>query len=515
MRVSKGRRIRTARLTPALVIAVSAVSAVLLSSILFAEPQSSASRDTECASWQDCRRLALEAGERQDYEAFHDLAWRAVQKGPRNDSALLTLLARAQSLSGRPHDALVMLQRLAAMGVATDAATNDDFRRVRALPGWSDVERSLAEAAERNATRNAPAPAAPGTKMPAPPRGTPEEARSKGVSTDTEVKTEASAKPKTSTKAEANTKAERPANKSDANSAVAPTKSDAGAATTEESLVGDAAEAIRFTAPAFTPAGLAYDDVSDRFIVGDRRQRKLTVVDEASQRVAILAGAQSTGFGEIAAFEIDAHQGDLWVVSTAEEEPRGTTLHKLQLISARVLYALPLPESFGAAQFTDVAVSPHGTVIALDALGDRLFSVAPKSHDFKLAAKLDAKNVTSVAPASDSTVYVAHDKGVVQVDLASRRSRSLRAAKKVDLARLTRIRWHHGSLVGTQKASDGSFRVVRIRLSSDGRTATGLDVLDRSISMSDPTAAALSSDVFYYLVDSTGGETIVRRVTVK
>ena len=49
------------------------------------------------------------------------------------------LLARAQALSGRPHDALIMLQRLAEMGVASDAATNDDFVRTRQLPGWPDL----------------------------------------------------------------------------------------------------------------------------------------------------------------------------------------------------------------------------------------------------------------------------------------------------------------------------------------------------------------------------------------
>ena len=83
----------------------------------------------ECREWHECRRLALEAAERRDYETFHDLAWRAVQTGPAKDPALMYLLARAQSLSGRPHDALIMLQRLAEMGVASDADTSDDFQR--------------------------------------------------------------------------------------------------------------------------------------------------------------------------------------------------------------------------------------------------------------------------------------------------------------------------------------------------------------------------------------------------
>ena len=66
------------------------------------------SAPTECQDWQECRRLALDAEARHDYERFHDLAWRTVQMGPPRNPELMYLLARAQSLSRRPHDALVM-----------------------------------------------------------------------------------------------------------------------------------------------------------------------------------------------------------------------------------------------------------------------------------------------------------------------------------------------------------------------------------------------------------------------
>ncbi len=92
-----------------------------------------------CSSHQECRDLALAAQQRGDVEAFHDLAWRTVQTGPRNDAALMFLLARAQSISGRASDALVMLKRLADRGVdITEAETSDDFRRVRNLAAWAE-----------------------------------------------------------------------------------------------------------------------------------------------------------------------------------------------------------------------------------------------------------------------------------------------------------------------------------------------------------------------------------------
>ena len=414
----------------------------------------------ECGTWQECRTLALDAQGRQDYEAFHDLAWRAVQKGPKNDPALMTMLARAQSLSGRPLDALVMLQRLAAAGVTTDAVTSDDFRRVRALPGWADFQRGVDE---RGPGASEPSPASAAT----PGRG----------------------------------------------SNVAP-----GAPAAGERVPAGASEALRFsTLLPFTPAGLAHDGVSDRFIVGDRDARKIAIVDDVSHRVATMASAQSAGFGRIDALEIDVRQGDLWVSSTEPADGR-TSLHKLQLISGRLLYTVPAPDSLGPAHFADVAVTSRSLILVLDAVGRRLFKLEPKSRDLQLAAKINVEGATSVAPESDAIVYVAHEKGISRVDLGARRATPLKAGRKVDLAGFARIRWHRGALLGVQQSGSGAYRIVRIKLDSAGATAVGVDVLDRDVAMRDPTAVALSGDVLYYLASSSdqgGAETIIRRVSVK
>jgi hypothetical protein len=471
-------------------------------------------RPKGCATWQDCRQLALQAAERQDFETFHDLMWRAVRKGPPRDTSLMQQLARAQSLSGRPLDALVMLERLLALGVTTDAATNDDFRRVRGLPGWADFERRAAESAS-GAPDRGPEPAArppKGVPTPRPPSDVPPETRPDVAPAPVAPGKEASGKGRS--RAAPRT----PTNAASSASSTAPVGE------TEPPLAGDAADALRFTTLSFIPAGLAYDRVSNRFIVGDHDARKLTVVDEASQRVANLAGAQSAGFGSIAALEIDAREGDLWVVSspsTEEEKTTPATLHKLQLISGRVLYALALEPTFGAARFADIAVTPHSSVLVLDATGGRVFVAPPKSRRLELALQLDVSDPSSLAPESDSIVYIAHADGVLRADLVARRTRPLTAPKAVSLAGLTRLRWHRDALLGVQTSEDGTHRIVRLKLDASGYRVTGVDVLDRSLRMPDPTAASLAGDVFYYLAAPTAGdfglpaETIVRRVTVK
>jgi hypothetical protein len=439
---------------------------LLFSASLLASAQDSPQRRAaDCSTWQECRTRALEAAERQDYETFHDLAWRAVQKGPKNDPDLMTILARAQSLSGRPLDSLVMLTRLAAAGVVTDAATNDDFRRVRALPGWEDFQRSLEGRTLTAAPSRTSTPVPAATAKPDPEKKTP-----------------------------------------DSNAA-------------EHAAGAGASEALRFsTLLPFVPAGLAHDGVSDRFIVGDRDARKIAIVDDVSHRVATMASAQSAGFGKIDALEIDVRQGDLWVISTEPADGR-TALHKLQLISGRLLYTVPVPNDLGPAHFADVAVTSRSTVVILDGVGRRLFKVEPKSRDLQLAAKFDLNGATSIAPESDAIVYVAHEKGISRVDLGSRRATAVKAARKVDLVGITRIRWHRGALLGVQKSGADVYQIVRIKLDADGRNAVGLEVLDRNVAMSDPTSATVSGDVLYYMAtdksSDQGGEAIIRRVSVK
>jgi hypothetical protein len=481
---------------------------LVLATTLVTSPQE---RPADCATWQICRTLALEAADRQDFEAFHDLSWRAVRKGRPNDTELMQMLARAQSLSGRPLDSLVMLERLLALGVSTDAATNDDFRRVRALPGWSEFEKRAAE----SVAGRAPAPDRSATPdRPPDPTAPPSGATS--AKSATNDKTSASGIPGKNPRTRGEARGVPPEAPKNAPVAGAPVGAEPATP-----LSGDAAEALRFTTIAFTPAGLAYDRVSNRFIVGDRDASKLTVVDEASQRVANLAGAQSAGFGSIAAFEIDAREGDLWVVSTGEPPTPAATLHKLQLISGRVLYAVALEPSFGPARFTDIAVTPRSSVLVLDSDGRRVFVAAPKARRLELALELDVTNPSSLAPESDSVVYVAHRDGILRADLAAGKSRALTAPKSVSLAGLTRLRWHRGALLGVQTSGDGTHRIVQLKLDASGHRVTGVTVLDRSLRMTDPTAASLAGDILYYLAAPAAAdeamrlETIVKRVTVK
>jgi len=407
-----------------------------------------------CRDAVDCRARALEAAERKDYEAFHDLVWRAVQLGPKNDPPLLFLLARAQSLSGRPHDALVMLRRLASTGAASAALTSAEFERVRALKEWAEVESLLSGAGASAAVEATPLPrsevSAPGAPA-APPLTAPRD-------------------------------------------------------------MTTLSEAMTFAAASFKPAALAYDAVSKRFIIGDTDVSRLAVVDEFSRQLATLASGRAGGFGIVTAIEIDPREGDLWVASvdgvSGIEVP---SLHKLQLISGRVLKKFSAPQGL-TGRLVDIAVGGDGAVFAVQ--GDGLI-LRLASGDASLAptTRISHTTFSSVASSSQGAVYVSRPDGLLRYRPSP--SVLVKAPPDVDLSGLARIRWSRGSLVGLQDGGNGTYRVVRIRLSRDGRSATGVEVLDESVRTPNPAAATMAGDVFYYLAQTGGSELAIRRVIVR
>jgi hypothetical protein len=395
-----------------------------------------------CADVADCRAQAQAAAARGDYEIFHDLAWRAVQKGPRNDTDLMNLLARAMALSGRYGDALVMLGRIADLGGQTDAPTSPDFALVRQLKEWPALEAKLAG-------------------RPAPEASTP--------------------------------------------AASAPAATAVPAATGTRG--SESGEVLSFEGASLDAVALAHDAVSRRFLMGDRRARRLVIVDEVSHHVVDYVSASSSSFLQnLTGFTIDTRRGDLWVVSTGGDDSSSSSmLHKLQLVSGRTLAEIAPPDGAGAVRFVGVTATPDGTVYALDAAGSRLFRVRPGARTLELVMGLESRAPSALVAVDDRVLYVATGEGLARVDPSAKTLAKVKSAE--ELSGLESLAWRGGSLIAVQPAAD-SYAVVRLSLDGAGTRVQRRTVLASS---SAPTVGALGRDGYYYL--SAAGT--IRRLTLR
>ena len=467
---------------------------------------------TECGNWLDCQSLALEAAQQGDYETFHDLAWKTLQTGPEKDPDLMYLLARAQSLSGRPYDALVTIQRLAdELAVVTDAGVHDDFQQVRLHRDWPLVEAAVARARAVGAVTLTVAPSEPLplTPVPAPTRAV------------------ATAVPPAAPNARASaaTAPDFPTVTTPSLTATAPPPVRVPTFPVED--------IARFSTQPFAAGGLAYDAVSGRYLFGDRHGRKLMVVGDGSDHTVEMVRGDSAGFFEVTSLEIDKQRGDLWVTSSTPGGGSGA-LHRLQLISGRPLRTYDIDRAMEPVRLSDVAVASTGMVLVLDSLGQRVLFRAPDNTRLESLVTLDVSELSSLTVTADgTTVHVAHREGLMHIDVQSRTVTSVAGPPEVDLRHVERIRRHRDSIVGVQIATDGSRRIVELSLDASGRTVTGSTLLADTIPYGEgagPMFITVSNDEVSFLSDESGEATagqsahvapgaladyVVRRISLK
>lgn len=247
--------------------------------------------------------------------------------------------------------------------------------------------------------------------------------------------------------------------------------------------------------------------MSRRFVLGDRRAHRLIVIDEVSHNVTTYVTAQTAGFyDELTALAIDAKRGDLWVASArGEGRERASVLHKLQLVSGRSLIEVRAPDAAAPLRIVSLAVTPDGTIYALDVAGERLFRVRPGARTLDEVMRLQGAGHAALAPAGDRALYVAGAGHLARIDPAARTSAAVTSAQA--LGAFESLAWHNGVLVGVEHTGD-RFDVVRLKLDANGTRVVSRQVVSSS---STATVGSLGGDSYYYL----GDDGTIRRVTLR
>jgi len=275
-------------------------------------------------------------------------------------------------------------------------------------------------------------------------------------------------------------------------------------------------EAARFSTDRSGVVGLAYDLVSRRILFADRIGRKLVVVGEGSNHPLDLVRAESAGFKEISAIEIDDRRGDLWVTSAADENGAGT-LHRLQLVSGRPLRSFRVPPDRTPVELADVAITRAGTVLILDAASGTILQLRPGAPALERVMHVNVTEPVSLAAGSEEGIaYLAHRDGISRLDLRTRSASTVSAPKNTSLAGLEQIRWYRTALIGMSSEA-GSTRIVRFELNANERSVRRATTIEASAPLVAHAAVTVSGDDLLYLSPVVAGATefVVYRVHLK
>lgn len=277
-------------------------------------------------------------------------------------------------------------------------------------------------------------------------------------------------------------------------------------------------DAARFAASRFTAGGLAFDAVSRRFVIGDALDRKLFVVGVNGGQSTDMVRADSAGFEDVAAVEIDDRRGDLWVAGA------GGALHRLQLVSGRPLKTYRSITSAGAVHLTDLAVTPSGAVVGLDAEGKRLMTLGRGAETLAVTMPLSLDDAHSLALDDEDSGFVAFAQGVARVDLRARSVTPLTAPDGVNLGGIARIRVHRGAIFALQRVeANGSSttdaaRILRLDLNAAARRVTKATVIDADgASVERPFLTIDGDDLYYVARDNADADRpfVVRRLALR
>lgn len=251
------------------------------------------------------------------------------------------------------------------------------------------------------------------------------------------------------------------------------------------------------------PEGLAYDAARDRFLIGainagrihavDRHGRVSTVWSVDEPVVVLGMAVSSDGATLLAA-----------VNPAAAQRAAGTArpfVLRLALADGRELARLPAAD---AGFLNDLCLMRDGRLFVSDSEQSRLFRAG--AQDAALTAWAEAGHaIAANGLACDdarNAVYVAVYNGISRVDAASGQAELLRVPAGSPVGGNDGLYLHNDRLIGVQNGF-GAGRVLRARLSSDGRQLSRVETLEAGIvDLNEPTTGAVAPDGFVYIANS-------------
>jgi hypothetical protein len=238
--------------------------------------------------------------------------------------------------------------------------------------------------------------------------------------------------------------------------------------------------------------------------------RRLFLSDLAKKRVLLVGSGvptrvfASTDKLEPLGMKADTVRSLLWVAATSAfrttDQPKSRLL-AFDLRNGKLRHSYSSPD---LKSVNDLALTPNGDLYVTDSLGGSVFRLRRGSDRLERiteAGKMSYPN--GIAASGDGrSIYVAQGISLRRIDTATGQVSTVAQPPDLAILSIDGLYWHDGSLIGIQNGGNRG-RVLRMRLSSQGESISGFDVLEAGNPDFDmPTTGSIAGNRFIFMANT-------------
>jgi hypothetical protein len=243
------------------------------------------------------------------------------------------------------------------------------------------------------------------------------------------------------------------------------------------------------------PEGLAFDPDRRVFYLGSEYQNKIIRID-ADHHVSDVVHRNQHHLAPVGGLRVDPVDHTIWAATDSREFVHvGGDGHLI----GRFSVSEPGPHILN-----DLVVTRHHDVYLTDTRAHQLFRFDGNNQTFTalhLRRPLFYPNGIALS-ADERLLFVADLIGVLVLDLESGDAYEVDPGSASTLAGIDGLYAYENGLVGVQYGT-GAYRVMRWRLSRDGRSVTSGEVLEYGTDLlSFPTTGAIVGNDFYFIANT-------------
>lgn len=256
------------------------------------------------------------------------------------------------------------------------------------------------------------------------------------------------------------------------------------------------------------PESIAYDAKDGSFYVGSTRKGKIVRVDK-NQAVSDFIRPRQDGLWEVIGIKVHATRRVLWTCSFEDKDLEGyqkrdrnaSGIFAFNLDTGKLIRKWVLDAPGEQHGFNDLVVTRGNDVYAThmfkDAAVYRIMQKDQKLEVFATPEGLREPNGIAITP-DERTLYVAGDDGIIAIDIATKKSRPVKAPEIENTGGIDGLYYYESSLIGIRENS-----VNRYSLDDAGSTITFTQVLEQNHPlMKIPTTGVIVGDEFYYVANA-------------